>query len=166
MSQLTTYYLEMSSASSLNAKRESRGLQICECEIKQYEFNRFLYQFVGEPWKWTDRLVWSDQQWIDYAESENLRTWVAYMDGAPAGYYELQKQDDGDVEVVLFGLASRFIGKGLGGYFLSQALGSAWSWEGTTRVWLHTCTHDHPHALKNYTARGMSVYKTEKEAVE
>lgn len=50
---------------------------------------------------------------------------------------------------------------GLGGYFLSRALRSAWDWPGTKRVRVHTCTHDHPHALENYTARGMTLYHTE-----
>lgn len=158
MNEVTTYYLEMTSRAALRSKSESRGLKIRECIIKQYPLNRFLYQFIGAPWKWTDRLVWTDQQWEGYAENENLRTWVAYLGGTPAGYYELQKQEDGNVEVVLFGLASRFFGMGLGGYFLSQALESAWSWEGTKRVWLHTCTYDHAHALQNYTARGMTLY--------
>jgi hypothetical protein len=29
--------------------------------------------------------------------------------------------------------------------------------DGTTRVWLHTCTLDGPHALANYRARGFDV---------
>lgn len=160
MSHTTTYYLEQRSASSLRAKNDPKGLEIRECEIKQYPLNRFFYQFVGEPWKWTDRLCWTDAQWQAYAENENLRTWVAYLDGSPAGYYELQQQDDGNVELVLFGLAARFLKLGLGGYFLSRALESAWGWDGTSRVWVHTCIHDHPHALKNYIARGMELYHT------
>ena len=161
MSGVTTYYLEMKSPSALNEKKESNGLEIRECGIKQFRFNRFLYQFVGEMWEWRDRLSWSDEQWIEYAENDNLRTWVAYSKGAPAGYYELQQQEGGDVEIAYFGLAPRFIGKGFGGYFLSHALKSAWEWTGTKRVWVHTCTHDHPAALRNYQARGMQIYRTE-----
>jgi GNAT superfamily N-acetyltransferase len=166
----TTYYLEQTSPSSLRAKTDARGLEVRECEIRQYQLNRFLYQFVGGPWKWTDRLTWTDERWVDYAESDNLRTWaesdnlrtwLACLSGSPAGYYELQRQDRGNVEIVLFGLAARFLDHGLGGYFLSHALESAWAWEGTKRVWVHTCNHDHPHALKNYTARGMNLYHTE-----
>ena len=64
-----------------------------------------------------------------------------------------------DVEIAYFGLAPRFIGKGFGGYLLSHAIKSAWAWEGTRRVWVHTCTLDHPTALQNYKARGLEVYK-------
>jgi GNAT superfamily N-acetyltransferase len=157
----TIYYLEQKSPSSLIAKTDAKGLEIREAEIKQFQLNRFLYQYVGGPWKWTDRLVWTDDAWREYAENDNLRTWVAYMRGTPAGYVELQQQGDGDVEIALLGLAPRFLDLGLGGYFLSKALELAWSWQGTKRVWLHTCTLDHPHALDNYLARGMQIYRSE-----
>ena len=29
------------------------------------------------------------------------------------------------------------------------------------RVWVHTCTLDHPNALRNYIARGMNILKKE-----
>ena len=161
MKEVTTYYLEMKSASSLKAKKNSNGLQIHECEVKQFQFNRFLYQLVGKDWAWTDRLSWSDRQWKAYAESENLRTWVAYYKGSPAGYYELQQQKGGDVEIAYFGLAPKFIGQGFGGYLLSQAIKSAWKMRGTKRVWVHTCTLDHPSALHTYKARGLEVYRVE-----
>ena len=141
-------------------------MQVQECEIKQFQFNRFLYQFVGQAWEWTDRVSWSDEQWRAYAESDHLRTWVAHYNGSPAGYYELERQPDGDVEIAYFGLAPRFIGHGFGGHLLSQAIKSAWEWKKTKRVWVHTCTLDHPNALQNYKARGMEVYRVEKTANE
>lgn len=161
MNEVTTYFLEMKSLSALKDKNESKGLQIYECEIKQFRFNRFLYQFIGEAWEWTDKLSWSDEQWKAYAENDNLRTWVAYCKGAPVGYYELQQQDCGSVEIAYFGLAPKFISHGFGGYVLSHAIKSAWGWEGTKRVWVHTCTLDHPSALQNYKTRGMEIYRVD-----
>ena len=163
MTEVTTYYLEMKSAASLQDQKDSHGLQIFECEIKQFQFNRFLYQLIGADWVWIDKLSWTDDQWKAFAENDNLRTWVGYYKGSPAGYYELQQQDGGDVEIAYFGLAPRFIGKGFGGYLLSHSIKSAWDWEGTRRVWVHTCTLDHPTALQNYKARGLEVYKVETE---
>ena len=69
---------------------------------------------------------------------------------------------DGSVEIVYFGLAPAFIGKGFGGYLLSCALKAAWAIPGAKRVWLHTCTLDHPNAIKNYEARGLTMYKRER----
>ncbi len=160
MQPVTTYYLEMLALSSLKNKDDSRGLAVTECEIRQYQFNKFLYQFIGEQWLWEDKLSWSDKAWKEYVESENLRTWVAYYSGAIAGYFELIKKDN-DVEIIYFGLAESFIGKGFGGYLLSKAIMSAWEWSGTSRVWVHTCSLDHPSALQNYISRGMRIYKEE-----
>ena len=153
----TTYYLEMLAATALNAKTNSNGLIIQEVQTAQFQFNRFLYQLVGEQWQWTDKLSWPDDQWKAYVEDENLRTWVAYSSGAIAGYFELIR-DNHDTEIKYFGLAPQFFGNGFGGFLLSQAIANAWQWSGTQRVWVHTCTLDHPYALKNYLARGFTIY--------
>ena len=77
-----------------------------------------------------------------------------------AGFFELEMQDGGSVEIVYFGLLSRFVGRGLGGAMLTAAVQRAWDM-GASRVWLHTSSLDHPHALPNYRARGFHVYKRE-----
>jgi hypothetical protein len=64
------------------------------------------------------------------------------------------------VEIVYFGLMRHAIGHGIGGAFLSDALARAWAGD-THRVWLHTCTLDHPAALPNYLKRGFSIVRTE-----
>ena len=161
MSEVTTYYLEMNTLTELNPKLESRGLTVTEVEIKNFRFNRFLYQYVGEPWEWTDKLTHSDESWKAYAESPMLSTYVAYYRGAIAGYFELQNTPSGDIEIMYFGLAADFIGKGFGGYFLTYAIKSAWSLPDVKRVWLHTCSLDHLSALQNYKARGFKIYKEE-----
>ena len=166
MVEVTTTYLEMNAPEQLHAKPAPEGLNIVECEIKQFPFNRFLYQLVGADWQWIDKLSWTDEQWQAFAENDNLRTWVAYYKGALAGYYELQQQQGGDVEIAYFGLAPAFIGKGFGGYLLTRAIQSAWQWAGTRRVWVHTCTLDHPGALNNYRARGMTVFRVAKEPMD
>ncbi len=161
MSEVTTYYLEMKSEDSLIEKNKSQNLQIVEAEIKEYKLNLFLYQLVGENWGWKDKLSLSIEDWKKYAESENVRTWVAYWKGSIAGYYELEKQPDGNVEIAYFGLAPNFIGKEFGGYLLSQAIKSAWTLQDTKRVWVHTCSLDHKSALDNYLARGFQLYREE-----
>jgi len=159
MNCITTYYLEMNSPTELNPKSISNGLVVQECEIKQFQVNKFLYQFIGAAWNWTDKLTLSDAAWQTYAENDHLRTWIAYHQGSIAGYFELQQQAENTVELAYFGLAPNFIGKGFGGYLLSQAIQAAWNWNGTQRVWVHTCSLDHPSALRNYQARGFKLYK-------
>ncbi len=160
-STVTITYLEMRSPDQLKPKSSKGGsLEVREARVKQWQFNRLLYCLVGADWTWIDKLKWADQQWRAYAESENLRTFIAYSDGTIAGYYELRRDEAGDVEIAIFGLAPKFIGRGFGGALLTHALEEAWRMR-PNRVWLHTCTLDHPAALPNYQARGMRVYKTE-----
>ncbi len=161
MDDVTIYHLEMLSPAQHLKARNAPGLQVQECEGRQFALNRFFYQLVGRDWAWEDRLAWSDQQWRDYAERDDLRTWMAVHRGSPAGYYELERQPGDSVEIKYFGLARPFIGKGFGGYLLTRALRCAWAWGNTRRVWVHTCTLDHEAALPNYQARGMALYKTE-----
>ena len=136
-------------------------MRILEAVENQWPFNRFLYEFIGAARSWEDKLTWTPEQWAAYVGNDNVHTYVAYYGGAVAGYYEL-KMDKGNVEIVYFGLAQQFIGKGLGGVMLTRAIEDGRSL-GSERVWVHTCTLDHPAALENYKARGMSVYKTEVE---
>jgi len=160
------YYLEMDSIDELNEKQDSLGLVVTEAEIDDFRVNRFLYQLVGEQWQWQDKLTLSDAQWVDYVNDPNMRTWVAYYKGSIAGYFELQSDSLGVTEIVYFGLAPNFIGKGFGGYLLSQAIINAWKMADTKRVFVHTCSLDHASALANYKARGFKLYKTEEETSE
>ncbi|PMG75956.1 GNAT family N-acetyltransferase [Shewanella sp. 10N.286.51.B7] len=164
MSDVTIFHLEMLQPTQLQAKTDAKGLTVTKALVPQYEFNRFLYQFVGSAWEWTDKLGWTDKQWQQYSEDSQLHLYVAYFDGSPAGYFELQQQENNNVEIMYFGLGVRFIGKGMGGYLLSQAIEQAWLLDNTERVSVHTCSLDHPSALKNYQARGFSLFKTEIEA--
>jgi GNAT superfamily N-acetyltransferase len=137
-----------------------RDLDVRECIVKQPRFNRFLYEYVGADWQWTDRLVWSAEQWRDFAAADNLRTFVAQRQGSIAGYYELQHQEGDNVEIVSFGLTPEFVGRRYGGPLLDSAIENAFAWN-ARRVWLHTCTNDHPNALNNYLKSGLKIFKVE-----
>jgi GNAT superfamily N-acetyltransferase len=86
-------------------------------------------------------------------------------ENAAAGYFELRQHQDRSVEIAYFGLLPAFIGRGWGKYLLTRAVESAWQL-GTDRVWLHTCTLDHPAALSNYLKRGFRPFREEVYRVE
>ncbi|WP_088288701.1 GNAT family N-acetyltransferase [Kineosporia sp. A_224] len=123
------------------------------------ELSRFFYTLVGAGWGWTDRLGWTPQQWTGWVDRPGHRLVTAWHEGVPAGYFELDADSDGgvpgSVEVAYFGLAPTAIGRGWGGWFLHSALTAAWALPGTRRVWLHTCSLDHPRALANYERSGL-----------
>jgi GNAT superfamily N-acetyltransferase len=155
-----TYYLEMAAPQDLRATYSNNPeLRIIQAQVPCPPFNRFLYEAVGKEWSWTDKLHWSEQQWSDYVCRPELQTWVAYLSGTPAGYFELEKQSE-SVEIAYLGLLPQFIGQGVGGPLLTHAIEQAWKMQ-AQRVWVHTCTLDHPSALSNYQARGFRVFKQE-----
>ena len=158
-SETVTYHLEMTSPDQLRPAAETGPeIQIRQVELPCPELNRFFYKTVGAQWQWRDRLLWTDQQWLDYLEPSQLQTWVGYVSGTPIGYFELETQPGGNVEIAYFGLLPRFIGRGFGGRLLTAAIRYAWQ-TGASRVWVHTCTLDHPSALDNYRARGFTLFK-------
>lgn len=158
MPAIVTTYLQMSALAELvPARLADPDFRVREAVERQWRLNRSLYLLVGERWAWIDKKDWSEQQWERYVVSEQLRTFVASWRGSTAGYYELRRDDAHAVEIAYFGLAPAFIGRGFGGALLTDALERAWGWD-AQRVWVHTCTLDHPAALGNYEARGMKAY--------
>jgi GNAT superfamily N-acetyltransferase len=153
-------YLEITHPDQLKRvplDRRTRFEPANDCTIP---FFRFLYAEVGRRYHWRDRLSWTDEQCAARLAAPGVWIWVLQVGGTPAGYVEFERHDDGSIEIVYFGLMLEFIGRGLGKQMLSAAVERAWGM-GAKRVWLHTCTLDHPAALPNYLERGFSPFKTE-----
>jgi GNAT superfamily N-acetyltransferase len=160
---VTTTHLEMTHRSQLTPAREPAiSFQLVRVELPCPELNRFLFAAVGSEWWWYSRLSWDYPKWFKYLDRAELETWVAYVQGTPAGYFELELQHAGNVEIKYFGLMPAFVGKGIGGSLLSAAISRAWDM-GAERVWVHTCTLDHPQALRNYQARGFRIFEVEEQ---
>ena len=161
----TRTYLEMTDQGALRRGR----LPAVEATIARRdpcapEFWRHLYATVGAAYRWLDRLPWTDEDIRSYLDDPAVSLWVMSVDGEIAGYYELRREPDASVEIVYFGLMPGFTGRGLGSFMLADAVDRAWS-IGARRVWLHTCSFDHPHAIQNYVDRGFRVFKTEEYTV-
>lgn len=154
-------YLEMRTPEALRpAWLSDPACEIGRAEPCSVERYRALYAAVGHAYQWRDRTAWGDQRLAAYLADPAVRVWVLRYRGADAGYFELRRHDDGSVEIVYFGLAGPVIGRGLGKHLLTRAVEEAWAL-GATRVWLHTCTLDHPAALPNYRARGFVPFAFE-----
>ena len=156
---VTIYHLEMNAFEQFcPSQRTVADFEIRQATIPSPAFSRFLYASVGGQWKWFERLEWTRDRWLTYLDRPEQETWVGYWRETPAGYFELERQEKGSVEIVYFGLMPDFIGNGLGSLLLSRAVQRAWE-SGAKRVWVHTCTLDHPHALQNYLSRGFTLFK-------
>ncbi|HJL61908.1 MAG TPA: GNAT family N-acetyltransferase [Pseudomonadales bacterium] len=159
--EVHVWYVEMTDPEKIPEQRQSNpGYDVRKVDSVLPELNRFLYVAVGSAWEWNMRLNWTYDDWLTFLDKQDTETWVAYRNGTPVGYFELEKQADGSTEISYFGVLPEFIGQGYGRSLLEDAIYHAWRLSGQ-RVWLHTCTLDAPQALPNYLSRGLTVFKEE-----
>ena len=155
-------YLEIKSLTDLNISSSiPEGYEVQIIKPANFQLNKFFYKNVGKKHRWIDRLIWTENQWIDYVSSENVKTYVFKYKNDLVGFFELiSHTEKKEVEIAYFGLLEEFQNKNLGSYLLSQAIKKSFE-ENINRVWVHTCSLDHKNALNNYIARGMKIFKTE-----
>lgn len=159
-------YLELRSPAQLRpARTGDPSIAFVRRDRVSVDDYRRLYRAVGERWHWTDRNVWSDDRLAEHLASPDVTVWECVAAGESAGFFELQRQQDGSVEIAYFGLVEGVMGRGLGKAMLSRAAEEAWALA-PSRVWLHTCTLDSPRALPNYKARGFEEINRETFVVQ
>jgi GNAT superfamily N-acetyltransferase len=160
LTDVTIRFLEMTTPGELRPRRTAlAGVTVTRVPQPMPELNRFFYAAVGAKYSWFERLDWPLAAWREYLDRGDIDTYVLAVDAIPAGFFELQRHDGGDVEIKYFGLLDAFIGRGLGAHMLTAATEAAWG-AGAKRVILDTCSLDHPKAFDNYTARGFRLYRT------
>lgn len=152
-------YLQMHSPADLRpAPEPAVGLEVRELD-RYSPLVRGTTLGIGRPHQWPSQR-WDDQQWQVYLTRPHLRHWVALIHGAPVGLLSLDAPPGGDVEVDTFGLLPGHGGQGIGGHFLTLGVRLAWTLAPeVSRVWLHTSSSDHSHALPNYERRGFRRYR-------
>lgn len=132
------------------------GIRLEKVSVVCAEFCWFVDEAVGFDYRWGGREAWDRESWTQHLSRTSVSIWVACLTGCPVGFFELEKMPDGSIRIVRFGLLPQFIGQGIGGWLLTEAVQQAWK-AGANRIWLTTCSHDHPAALQNYRARGFQV---------
>ncbi|MFJ2087339.1 GNAT family N-acetyltransferase [Micromonospora chokoriensis] len=126
---------------------------------------REVHDRIASAHRWSS-LTWSHRNWVEWLSDPALRHWWIEVNDQLAGWGCLRWHSGPEVELDTFGLMPECIGHGYGGYALALLTQSAWNLPGpqhraepggpTRRVWLHTSSWDHPHALANYLARGFA----------
>jgi GNAT superfamily N-acetyltransferase len=154
------FYLEMLAPSRLAVPPPRQGLTVIHARKPTVPFYRFLYDTVGRPYHWHSRGKLSDAALAATIQDPLDEVHVLHVEGTPAGFAELDRGTEDEIELVQFGLMPEFIGQGLGKWFLQETVDRVWSYQ-PRRFWLHTCTLDHPAALPNYQKAGFSLYKTD-----
>jgi len=118
-----------------------------------------LYREIGEEWLWFSRLTLSEGRLAEILFDQNCRIFAVRKQDVDIGLVELDCSDAENVEIAFFGLVPGAVGRGLGRWLMGQALNAAWSLPKTRRVWLHTCTLDHPSALAFYMKCGFQPHR-------
>lgn len=164
--QVRRTYLRLDSLDALRpAPAPSASVRLLRLEPCPVSTWRALYRQVGYDWHWHDRDVWDQERIQTRLQSADVRVYGVQAElavSAPEtiGFLELERHADQRVEIVYLGLDRRAMGRGLGGWLVTEAVRAAMNWS-AAGVWLHTCTLDAPAALPNYLARGFVVERTE-----
>lgn len=151
-------YLEMQ---ELKAPRKAIPMNVnaalLVAEKPQLHFYRYLQDRVGRPWKWESRLRLRDEALVAIIHASTTEITVLMLDGAPAGFFELDRSKEGVTDIAFFGMMPHATGRGLGRWFLTEAVYAAFGEVGAhepQRVTVNTCTLDHPAALSLYQKVG------------
>ena len=155
-------YLEINSLEDLNqGPKPSDDYSLNLLDPINFQLNKFFYKKIGNKYKWVDRLIWTEEKWINYLSNENVKTYVLKFKDDLVGFFELiYHPEKNETEIAYFGILEEYQNKKLGSYLLSEAIKKSFK-NSVERVWVHTCSLDHKNALNNYISRGMKIYKTE-----
>lgn len=157
---ITVFYLEMLAPSHRTVPAPRGGLTVKHLLAPSVPYYRSLHDAVGKDYHWLSRKKLSDEELAAILHDPRDELYVLHVDGTAAGFADLNRRHPDEIELVQFGLTGEFIGQGLGKWFLQWIIGKAWSYQ-PHRLWLHTCTLDHPAALPNYEKAGFVQFKQE-----
>lgn len=161
---IKTIYLEIHSPDELRPPANDResGAALLLRRIASAHRCCEMYAEVGKLQYWKIyRWGWDEEDWRRYLQRPDIEAWMIERgDGVPVGYLELQHHEDRSIEILIFGILPDFIGCGIGGRALALVTRHCLDRK-PARVWLHTCSLDHPAALKNYYARGFKFVREE-----
>lgn len=156
--KVKTTYLEMFEDIKLQLP-SNNSIDIVK-HIPSTEEYRKLFIFVGKDWLWSSRLVINDNALEEIITDPDVEIYLFKVNNKIAGYTELDRRFGNDIELAFLGLMPEYIGKGFGKYMLIWAIKKAWEYN-PDRLWLHTCTNDHPKAIELYKKFGFRIYKEE-----
>ena len=132
-------------------------LRLVRWERPALDRYRALFRRVGTPWLWFSRLGIGDAALAAVVWHDAVEVYaVVDRAGIEVGMLELDFRQPRACEISYFALVPELTGKQHGRWLMAQALMLAWRGD-VARVWVHTCTLDHPSALNFYRAQGFDA---------
>jgi len=151
-------YLEMRTPPPISPAPATSEFAVRRVSHPDLDWYRELYRRIGEPWLWFSRLRMSDDELRAILHDPAVDVFALSDAGADHGLLEFDRRCFPEIELSFFGVTPGLIGRGAGGALLQHGLPLAWEHQ-PKRVWLHTCTSDHPGALAFYSKAGFLPYK-------
>jgi len=150
-------YLEMRTPKAI-ATSATVEFVVRRVERPDLDWYRNLYRRVGEDWLWFSRLRMRDEELRKILHDPAVDLHVLSYAGEDRGFLEFDCRSMPDIEIAFFGVTKEMIGKGAGRALMAQGLQNAWAHK-PERIWVHTCTSDHPSALAFYQKIGFVAYR-------
>ena len=139
------------------------ALRLVRWKQAQPDKYRALFRRIGERWLWFSRLVMDDARLSAIIHDPAVEIYaVTDRRGIEVGLIELDFRSMPDCELAFFGLIPELAGQQLGRWMMAQVMMLGWR-GGVERLWVHSCTLDHPSALGFYRAQGFKAYRREVE---
>jgi GNAT superfamily N-acetyltransferase len=126
---------------------------------------RDLFRRVGENWLWFSRARMTDAELAAIIHAAGIEVYALALDGRDEGLLELDFREPGQCELTYFGVTADLIGTGAARFLMNRALERAWSRD-VRRVWVHTCTFDHPSAVAFYQRSGFRAFRRQIEIAD
>ena len=134
-------------------------------ETPALDWYRDLYRRVGKEWLWFSRMQMKDAELAAIVQAPLVEVYALEHDGSDEGLLELDFREAGQCEIGFFGVTAKLIGSGAGRWLMNRALELSWS-RPIARLWVHTCTFDHPSALGFYQRAGFRPFRRQVEVAD
>ncbi|MCG2627499.1 GNAT family N-acetyltransferase [Bradyrhizobium sp. WYCCWR 13023] len=141
------------------------GWSLRKVDAPALAWYRDLYRRVGEDWLWSSRAQMNDAELAAIIHAAGIEVYALVVDGRDEGMLELDFRQPGQCELVYFGVTSSLVGTGAARFLMNRAMERAWSGD-VQRVWVHTCTFDHPSAVAFYQRSGFIPFRRQIEIAD
>ena len=148
-------YLEMWEPPSRSSRALPGRLDRIGNDLARY---RRLYARVGEPWLWFSRAAMSDANLRAIIGHPAVDALALHAEGRDIGIVELDFRRPDECELAFFGLVPEAVGRRIGRALIDEVVRRAFA-RPIRRLWLHTCTLDHPRAIPLYASAGFRPYR-------
>ncbi len=157
--------LEMRAAPAPRTERADSDWSLRRVEDPDPDWYRDLYRRVGLEWLWFSRLALPTAELRAIIGDARVEVYALRVEDRDEGLLELDFRVELECELAFFGLTGAARGRGAGRWLMNRAVQRAWA-RAIARLWVHTCTLDHPGALDFYLRSGFLAYARRVEVAD